>query len=104
MAINPKSDPDRFGEPPPCFDSKKQWVEWNKCNEVASIHGGKDNFCHDCMPDYAKRMRTCGRCLYHEIKFYDVNGGVIGAVKTPNFGRPYVEKKKPNTAISAETV
>lgn len=48
-------------------------------------------------------MREEGRCIYQEVKFYDVNGGVVGSSKTPNFGKPHVEKAKHNPTISAET-
>lgn len=99
-----KDDPHRFGDAPPCFESHQQWFDWNHYNETASIRGTKESFCSDCLPEYAEKMRDCGRCLYQEVKFYDINGGVMGSARAPNIGKPHVEKKKPDPTISAEVI
>jgi len=51
-------------ERPPCFDSERQWREWNYYHQVAGSLARGEHFCTDCSPEYQATMVQEGRCLY----------------------------------------
>lgn len=67
---------------PTCFDSDEQHVAWlqaDKSSSVTRIYTSS-SFCLDCTPDYAERMRTCGRCERPDVEFKRFHGELIGYV------------------------
>ena|SRR5438445_2531138 len=91
------------GPKPPCFDDEEQWLAWQKLDEITK--NGPSLYCADCTPRYAQQMRIEGRCAHPNIKFYRVNGALIGASKPPSEIHIEVvhdEETKPHPAISTE--
>lgn len=68
------------GPKPPCFETDKQWVDWQVLDNQCS---GNTPFCADCLPEFAERMREEGRCVYPFIRFYWINGGWTGSLREP---------------------
>jgi len=53
---------------PLCFDSEAQYNDWIECCRLTEV--SRDNYCHDCTPEYKKKMINCGRCTHPETFFY----------------------------------
>lgn len=84
------------GPVPYCFDSEEQWQAWQKFDEITK--SGPTQYCQDCTKEYAARMRQEGRCAHPEVKFYRVNGALVGLSKPPPELQD--EKAKPHTVVS----
>ena len=69
------------GPRPPCFESEEQWLMWQKFDEVTK--SGATNYCADCTPNYASRMRAEGRCIQPLVRFYRIGGALVGSAKPP---------------------
>jgi hypothetical protein len=75
---------------PRCWDTERNWAEWNRLNEQTGSAPGKplDHYCTDCTPDYKERMCAAGRCGYPDVVF----SAVLVRRVNPATGRTTLEQ------------
>lgn len=62
-------------DPPPCFESRKQYRDWLEMSYSARVPDRPDfkaepNYCRDCLGPKAKwEMVSAGRCLFPDTAF-----------------------------------
>lgn len=58
--------------------SPKEIAAWREAARVSRLET-EAGFCTDCTPEYARKQRACGRCVYPEVKFaIDEDGFIMG--------------------------